>query len=194
MHSLLHQAQRLADNLLVAFDTPSAIPDNVVEFNPVPRRYGMTSNSLATVGTLVLEWTRIADLTGDCFLANVTQNAENYLLFPNKEVWPGLLGSGVFIDNGTFIDQSGGWAAGTDSFYEYLIKMYIYDPVRFGIYKDRWIAAVDSTIEHLLSHPSSDPASAYRFLASYADGVPVYRSGHCELQTISPPLHSWAPH
>lgn len=35
--------------------------------------------------------------------------------------------------------------------------MYVYDTSRFGEYRDRWIAAADSTIQYLASHPSSRP-------------------------------------
>lgn len=35
--------------------------------------------------------------------------------------------------------------------------MYLYDPIRFEEYKDRWIAAAESSIEYLVSHPTSRP-------------------------------------
>ncbi|KAL2755887.1 glycoside hydrolase family 47 protein [Sodiomyces alcalophilus JCM 7366] len=178
--SLLAQAKRLAENLAVAFDTPSGIPDNELVFDPRPRRAGSVVNHLATVGTLVLEWTRLSDLTRDYRFSNVTRRAERYLLHPRPgaEVWPGLLGTRVFIENGTMADRSGGWGGGTDSFYEYLIKMWIYDPVRFSYYKDRWVAAADSTMAHLLSRSSVYPNADWVFLSSYADTTPVYASGH----------------
>jgi mannosyl-oligosaccharide alpha-1,2-mannosidase len=50
---VLKQAQRLADNLAFAFDTPSGIPSNNLYFNP-DRTDGSTTNGLATIGTLVL--------------------------------------------------------------------------------------------------------------------------------------------
>ncbi|ROT34900.1 glycoside hydrolase family 47 protein [Sodiomyces alkalinus F11] len=180
VNSLLAQAERLAGNLAVAFDTPSGVPDNDLIFDPMPRRVGSVYNHLATIGTLVLEWTRLSDLTGDYHFANVSQRAEWYLLNPDPgaEIWPGLLGTRVFIDNGTMADREGGWGGGTDSFYEYLIKMWIYDPVRFSYYKDRWVAAADSTIAHLLSRSSVQPNADWAFLSSYVDTVPVYSSGH----------------
>ena len=47
--------------------------------------------------------------------------------------------------------------SGNDSAYEYLIKMYVYDPDRYQNYSERWQEAADSTIAHLIGHPSSRP-------------------------------------
>lgn len=88
----------------------------------------------------MLEWTRLSDLTGKPIYAELTQKAESYLLNPQPaggEPFPGLLGSHVNLMTGDFIDTSGGWSGGTDSFYEYLIKMYVYDKSRFEFYKER---------------------------------------------------------
>jgi mannosyl-oligosaccharide alpha-1,2-mannosidase len=51
----------------------------------------------------------------------------------------GLVGSNINISNGHFTDGAVSWNGGDDSFYEYLIKMYVYDPKRFKSYKDRWV-------------------------------------------------------
>ncbi|KJK82506.1 Mannosyl-oligosaccharide alpha-1,2-mannosidase [Metarhizium anisopliae BRIP 53293] len=129
-------------------------------------------------GTLVLEWTRLSDLTGNKTYAQLAQKAQEYLVKPKgkPEPFPGLIGYTVSIADGTFQDQSGGWGGGTDSFYEYLIKMYLYDPKEFSFYKDRWVAAADSTIEHLASHPTT--RSDLTFLAGYNGQTINHWSGH----------------
>ncbi|KAJ0342323.1 hypothetical protein COL922a_001355 [Colletotrichum nupharicola] len=174
--ALLTQAKKLADNLKVAFDTPSGVPDNILVYDPKPRKNGSSTNGIATIGTLVLEWTRLSDLTGDTQYANLSQRGEDYLLKPNEEVFPGLLGTDVFISNGTLADRSGGWNGGTDSFYEYLIKMWVYDQKRFSLYKDRWIAAADSSIKFLASNPSTRPDLT--FLAAYTNAQLRFVSTH----------------
>jgi mannosyl-oligosaccharide alpha-1,2-mannosidase len=116
----------------------------------------------------VLEWVRLADLSGNKTYAALAEKAESYLLSPSpasSEPWPGLVGSGINVTTGEFLDASGGWTGGTDSFYEYLIKMFVYDPARYSTYKDRWILAADSTIQHLSSHPASRPE--FTFLDIY---------------------------
>ncbi|KAA8576800.1 hypothetical protein MFRU_014g01010 [Monilinia fructicola] len=175
---VLKQAVRLADNLAFAFDTPTGIPCNNLYFNP-PSTDGSTANGIATIGTLVLEWTHLSDLTGNKTYGELTQKAESYLLNPKPEYnspWPGLLGTNVDINTGLFQDASGGWTGGDDSYYEYLIKMYVYDSTRFGEYKDRWIAAADSSIKHLASHPSTRPDLT--FLAAYQNKTRVFVSEH----------------
>lgn len=82
---------RLADNLAFAFDTPTGIPCNNLYFNP-PSTDGSTANGIATIGTLVLEWTHLSDLTGNKTYGELTQKAESYLLNPKPEYnspWPG---------------------------------------------------------------------------------------------------------
>ncbi|XP_044716127.1 glycosyl hydrolase family 47 protein [Hirsutella rhossiliensis] len=167
VQTLLKQAESLADTLSFAFDTPSGIPDSAVFLNPSKRTSGSNENSLAEAGTLVLEWTRLSDLTGN----------------PNPEPWPGLVGNTLSTADGSFLNSDGGWSGGTDSFYEYLMKMYQYDPEAYGEYKERWVLAADSTMKHLASHPTSrkdltylsqfsgqtlDPVSTH--LASFAGG------------------------
>ncbi|KAI1369825.1 glycoside hydrolase family 47 protein [Xylaria arbuscula] len=171
VQTILDQAVNLAELLSVAFETPSGVPNNNLVFNGPngPVTDGSTTNGIATIGTLILEWTRLSDLTGDDKYAKLVRAGEEYLLnVKNPEVgepYPGLIGTNVNIDDGTFADSSGGWNGGTDSFYEYLIKMYIYDTERFEVFKDRWIAAIDSSITYLTSHPSTAPELT--FLAAY---------------------------
>ncbi|KAG8413781.1 Belongs to the glycosyl hydrolase 47 [Metarhizium acridum] len=176
--ALLKQATSLADSLSIAFDTPSGVPDDAVFLNPTRRIGGSTSNGPAGFGTLVLEWTRLSDLTGNKTYAQLAQRAQGYLVHPagEPEPFPGLIGYTVSIEDGKFQDQSGGWGGGTDSFYEYLIKMFLYDPGEFSFYKDRWVAAADSTIEHLASHPTSRPDLT--FLAGYDGQTIDHWSGH----------------
>ncbi|KAM3454953.1 hypothetical protein NHJ6243_008721 [Beauveria neobassiana] len=155
--ALLTQAASLADTLSFAFDTPSGIADGYLVLNPTPSISGRSSSNLAEVGTLILEWTRLSDLTGNPKYAKLADRCEAHLLAPkgSPEAWPGLVGTDISTKDGSFLNSHGGWSGGDDSFYEYLIKMYVYDPKSYGLYRDRWIAAADSTIEHLASHPTS---------------------------------------
>ncbi|TVY53891.1 putative mannosyl-oligosaccharide alpha-1,2-mannosidase 1B [Lachnellula cervina] len=176
--AVLAQAVRLADNLAFAFDTPTGIPSNNLYFNP-PSTDGSTTNGLATIGTLVLEWTRLSDITGNKTYAELSQKGESYLLAPkpaSSEPWPGLVGTNVDINTGLFQDASGGWVGGDDSFYEYLIKMYVYDTTRFSEYRDRWILAADSSIAHIATHPSTRPDLT--FLSIFDGQELIHESEH----------------
>jgi mannosyl-oligosaccharide alpha-1,2-mannosidase len=178
LDAVLTQAERLANNLAFAFDTPTGIPSNNLFFNPQGTD-NSTTNGLATIGSLVLEWTHLSDLTGNKTYAALTQKGESYLLNPkpaSSEPFPGLVGTNVDINTGLFQDASGGWVGGDDSFYEYLIKMYVYDSTRFASYKDRWVLAADSTIAYLASHPSTRPDLT--FVAEFDGQELIFQSEH----------------
>lgn len=176
--ALLAQSKKLGDVLKFAFDTPSGVPYNNLDISSKGND-GSGTNGLAVTGTLVLEWTRLSDLTGDDEYARLSQKAQSYLLNPQPpsgEPFPGLVGSSIRISNGHFTDEAVSWNGGADSFYEYLIKMYVYDPKRFESYKDRWVLAAESTIKHLQSHPAPRPEITW--LASYHNGQQDLSSQH----------------
>lgn len=135
------------------------------------------------MGTLVLEWTRLSDLTGNPKYAKLVDKCESYLLHPTgaPEAWPGLVGDSISTKDGKFLNSNGGWSGGTDSFYEYLIKMYVYDPKAYGVYRDRWIAAADSTMAHLASHPTS--RKELTFLNQYSGQNTEPVTGHRKRHT-----------
>ncbi|ROT38442.1 alpha-1,2-mannosidase from Trichoderma Reesei [Sodiomyces alkalinus F11] len=176
VETLLKQAVSLGNALKFAFDTPSGVPDPSIQLNPAPRRSGALTNNIAEAGTLVLEWTRLSDLTGDPSYAALAQKAESYILHPappSAEPFPGLVGTHLRIADGRFTDTSGGWSGLTDSFYEYLIKMYLYDPDQFAFYKERWMAAADSTMRYLVSHPSTRQDITFLSLYRGTTTIPV---------------------
>lgn len=152
--TLLTQSKSLADSLSFAFNTSTGIPSNSLYFTNQTDD-GSTTNGLADIGTLCLEWQHLSDLTGDPSYGDLAQKAETYLLNPLpgfNEPFAGLVGTNVNISNGVFLDATGGWNGGDDSFYEYLIKMYVYDSSRYSNYSDRWVMAADSTIKYLTSN------------------------------------------
>ncbi|EEA26373.1 glycosyl hydrolase 47-like protein [Talaromyces marneffei ATCC 18224] len=176
--ALLSQAQVLANTLSYAFETPSGVPYNNLLINKRSND-GSTTNGLATTGSLVMEWTHLADLTGNATYAKIAQKAESYLIRPQPpwaEPFPGLVGSTIDIATGEFMDNYVSWNGGDDSFYEYLIKFFIYDPSRFSEYRDVWLAAAKSTLENLLSHPSPKPELT--FVNIWDNGTMIPTSQH----------------
>ncbi|KAB2578857.1 Mannosyl-oligosaccharide alpha-1,2-mannosidase [Lasiodiplodia theobromae] len=155
--ALLPQARTLADTIKFGFDTPTGIPANNLYINNRTTD-DRTDNNIAQVGTLVLEWTRLSDLTNNSEYGELAQRGESWLVNPRGpfgEPFPGLIGLEINITTGRFTTEEGGWIGGVDSFYEYLIKMFVYDPTRFEFYKDRWVTAADSSIKYLESHPNT---------------------------------------
>lgn len=178
VQQLLKQSESLANQLSFAFDTPSGVPSNNLYFANKTTD-GSTNNDLATIGSLVLEWTHLSDLTGNKTYGQLAQKGESYLLNPQPaqdQPFPGLVGSYVNLATGQFEDNQGGLIGGDDSFYEYLIKMYVYDQTRFSQYKDRWILEADSTMKYLASHPSTQPELTFN--AQFDGTTPVLESQH----------------
>ncbi len=176
--SLLTQSINLANNLSYAFNTPSGVPFN--ELNLTAHSALDEPNSLATVGTLILEWTRLSDLSGDPSYAALAARAESYLLSPSPpsaEPFPGLLGMYIDPYSGEFLDAFGGWIGGADSFYEYLVKTWIYDSSRFAELRTRWIRAADSSIRFLASRPLAEHPNLV-FLASFNGTQLLLESQH----------------
>ena len=179
VNALLKQAITLTDTLTYTFQqSKTGIPHNdLYPHNQTDN--GLETNGLATTGSLILEWARLSDITGDKTYVDLTAKAQSYLVKPepaSAEPFPGLTGTRINIETGKFEDARGGWGASTDSFYEYLIKMYVYDPVHYGAYKDRWVLAADSSMQYLASHPSSNPD--VHFLSSYTGNRTVPVSSH----------------
>lgn len=166
--------------------SPTGIPHNELYFpspDDVQRNYttdDTDENGLATLGTLILEWTRLADQTGNRTYFDLADKAQSWLMAPSppsEEPFPGLISSSISISTGELQGGSISWSGGADSFYEYLIKMYVYDPQRFAKYKERWILAADSSIKHLAY--TTKPAEA-TFLTEWNANTnsPVLKSGH----------------
>lgn len=75
VNALLSQAKTLGDNLKVQFDTPTGLPTAYINFTTNTAVNGQFTNPLnnvtynatntAVAGTLVLEFYRLSDLTGD---------------------------------------------------------------------------------------------------------------------------------
>ncbi|KAI4199777.1 MAG: hypothetical protein LQ350_004404 [Teloschistes chrysophthalmus] len=172
---LLAQSVNLADALKYTFDTPTGIPHHSLFLDSHSYKEGF-DNSIASVGTVQIEWQRLSDLSGNPEYGNLVQKSASYLLNPESEVWPGLLGVKLDFRDGHFTDLAGGWGASSDSFYEYLIKMYVYDSSRYKIYRDRWILAADLTMKHLASQSPTKPGLT--FLASFRNQTIHRWSGH----------------
>ncbi|KAL1305374.1 hypothetical protein AAFC00_002268 [Neodothiora populina] len=168
--ALYHQMIRLGDVLSCAFNTPSGVPRDWVDPKLCETDQG-TTNTVAGVGTMILEFARLSDITGNDTYVKLAQKAEDYLLRPSPAVgepYPGLLGSSVSVATGSIVDSKGSWGAFSDSFYEYLLKAYLYNSDQYEFYLERWLAAADSTIQYIGSHPYGHPEWT---LLPYWDGA-----------------------
>lgn len=163
--TLLKQAVLLADKVAYGFNTPSGIPAVFVNFTtnePIQGTYTdpktnttYNSTNAASIGTFLLEWGRLSDLTGNATYRELVEKADNHLVEPSPAPsLPALIGSQFDVDTGKMLTRNGGWVGGIDSFLEYLIKYWQYSPSDVATwYKDFWLTATQSTIDHLVITP-----------------------------------------
>lgn len=116
---LVAQSRRLADTLLPGF--VHDVPFNYVNITAgKPNNMSDTAN-YAEAGTLVLEWSRLSDLTGNGTYRNKALASEKALMAATQ-VFPGLPGQQIWPQNGSHPQTLAGryvtWGGGTDSFFE----------------------------------------------------------------------------
>jgi mannosyl-oligosaccharide alpha-1,2-mannosidase len=93
----------------------------------------------------------------------VTARTQNWLRKPNRisfdpspkenEPFPGLLGAYVQVVDGRFVSAKGGWGSLSDSYYEYLVKAYIYHPKTYVPYRERSLIDANSAMRLVTSKP-----------------------------------------
>lgn len=131
IEALLQQAVSLAGQLEPRFQTPTGLPaeqlywgnksypvDNFVnDINNVT----YNSSNVAVCGTIILEYYRLSDLTGDPTYRETVDRIEQYLITFGDEyqpAYPNLVGSQLDLDRGNYLTYDLGWKAGIDSFLE----------------------------------------------------------------------------
>lgn len=130
---ILNLAEDLGRRLLPAFDTKTGIPHPRVNL-----KYGMESNELRSVqetctacaGSLILEFATLSRLTGDSIFEEKARTALDSL-WEYRHRSTDLVGTVLNVDSGEWVRRESGVGAGSDSYYEYLMKAYILlgDPI-----------------------------------------------------------------
>eukprot|EP01120_Amphizonella_sp_Union-15-10_P015708 TRINITY_DN8127_c0_g1_i1.p1 TRINITY_DN8127_c0_g1~~TRINITY_DN8127_c0_g1_i1.p1 ORF type:complete len:819 (-),score=118.60 TRINITY_DN8127_c0_g1_i1:3-2459(-) len=154
-NQLLEMAIDLGHRLLPAFDTPTGIPVSRINLrHGIPK--GETSDTCtACAGTLLLELGILSRLSGISIFEETAKRAVSALW--NRRSDLGLFGNVINTNTGLWIYSDSGIGAGIDSFYEYLLKCYLYfgdqeyfnmfnetyRDVRRFINKDNWYMQVD---------------------------------------------------
>ncbi|KAL9247224.1 hypothetical protein vseg_020677 [Gypsophila vaccaria] len=136
----LEKARDIADRLLPAWDTPTGIPYNVINLaHGRPRNPGWTRGDsiLADSGTEQLEFIALSQRTGD---PKYQQKAEDAISALNK-TFPadGLLP--IYINPNTGLGRATiSFGAMGDSFYEYLLKVWIQGNKTSAVkpYREMW--------------------------------------------------------
>lgn len=119
MEVLYNKMVLLGNGLSCGFNTRSGIPRNWVDPVSCATDDG-NSNSLAGAGSLILEFSKLSEITGDDKYFKLARAAQDYLIDPRPaygEPFPGLLGSFVGVDDGNFLNSQGSWGSLSDCKY-----------------------------------------------------------------------------
>ncbi|XP_068336103.1 mannosyl-oligosaccharide 1,2-alpha-mannosidase MNS1-like [Pyrus communis] len=159
----LDKAREIADRLLPAWDTPSGIPYNIINL-----AYGKPHNPswtggesiLADSGTEQVEFIALSQRTGD---PKYQQKAENVIVALNK-TFPddGLLPIYIDPERGRSGYSTITFGAMGDSFYEYLLKVWILGNKTSAVkpYRDMW----EKSMKGLLSLIRRTTPSSFAYL------------------------------
>ncbi|KAB5549548.1 family 47 glycosyl hydrolase [Coniochaeta sp. 2T2.1] len=155
--ALLQKAEELGNMLYLAFDTPNRLPPFLLDF--VDAKSGTQiagdMDPGAGPGSLSLEFTRLAQLTGDNKFFDAVDRITSFLERSQNAsdipgLWPVLID---FRNEDVTQDHSFTLGANSDSLYEYFPKMHLLlgglDPKYESLYR----TAMDAAIPHLLFKP-----------------------------------------
>ncbi|KAE8899330.1 Alpha-mannosidase I [Phytophthora fragariae] len=120
--ALLRLAVDLGERLMPAFDTVTGIPYGTVNLKHGVPKGETPIASTAGAGSLSIEFTMLSVLTGDPKYAAASRGAVRALYQRRSKI--GLLGKHINTKTGDWTETSSGPGSNSDSFYEYLLKMY----------------------------------------------------------------------
>ncbi|KAI3521258.1 hypothetical protein L1887_10719 [Cichorium endivia] len=160
----LEKAKDIADRLLPAWDTPSGIPYNIINLvNGNPHNPGWTGGDsiLADSGTEQLEFIALSQRTGD---PKYQQKVENVIRELNN-TFPadGLLPIYINPHKGTTSYSTITFGAMGDSFYEYLLKVWIQGNKTAAVkpYRVMW----ETSMKGLLTLVRRTEPSSYAYIS-----------------------------
>src|SRR3989440_7931939 len=118
---LLALAEDLGNRLLPAFNSPTGLPYVYVNLHTGAVRD--PNSNPAETGTLLLEFGTLSKLTNNPVFYDKAKRA---LVETYKRRSPiGLVGSGINVETGAWIDPDSHISGGIDSYYEYLYKAWL---------------------------------------------------------------------
>lgn len=155
--AFLNKARDLGDRLLAAFDTPSGIPNGQVNLQSKnSHNAGWTGGSaiLAELGTMQVEFRYLSQATGDPIYAQKVNKVFDIMAekHPNDGLYP------IYVNTHSGQLQGGAITFGAlgDSFYEYMLKVWLQGGRKEDSYRKMFDDAMDGMMKKLLqkSKPS----------------------------------------
>ncbi|KAG8713541.1 maturation of Asn-linked oligosaccharides protein [Ceratobasidium sp. 423] len=172
---LVDKAQELAEKLVYGWVGDNDLPYN--ELNFTTNQPIVDETGLAVAGTLVLEWSKLSDYTGDIKYRTFSEKSMRRIgMLPAP--FPGL--PAQMVDpktnkpNGTYVT----WGAGSDSYFEYLIKYGRLTNNADITWTKQWLTAVDSSITHLAQEAVDTDIKGLLYLGEWYNGTFRHLGSH----------------
>ncbi|CAE6517766.1 unnamed protein product [Rhizoctonia solani] len=144
--ALIARARELGDKLSHAWIGLNDFPYNILDFTT--NTPDIESSGIAVAGTLVLEWGKLADYTGNITYRHLAEKSMRRI-GTNDAPLPGLPAQGIDPSTGKPQGDYITWGGGSDSYFEYLIKYGRLTNNASPEWTSRWLTAVDSSIRYL---------------------------------------------
>lgn len=173
---LLALAVDLADRLLVAFNSSSGIPYDIVGLHNKEKEGRITSASQG--GTLLLEFGLLSRLTGNASYLNAAELAVEELFFL-RDGKTKLLGSHIDVENRSWMLPYASIGSGLDSMMEYLFKYHVVSG------EERWWSYFDSMRASALKYLRQRDAYSR---VHFEKPLELISSGHESLSSFYPGL------
>ncbi|KAF8609807.1 glycoside hydrolase family 47 protein [Ceratobasidium sp. AG-I] len=165
---LVQKAQKLADKLTCGWVGNNDLPYN--ELNFTTNQPIIQNTSIAVAGTLVLEWYRLSEYTGNTTYRTFVEKAMRRIGLSDSP-FPGLpvqmFEPHSNRPNSTYIT----WGAGSDSYFEYLIKYGRLTNNADNYWTKQWLIAVDSSITYLAREAVGTDIKGLLYLGDWHNGT-----------------------
>ncbi|KAJ1774288.1 hypothetical protein IW137_000051 [Coemansia sp. RSA 1287] len=156
---LLKKAKEVGDVLMPAFNTSTGIPYPRVDVN-TGKAVESQHVCIAEAGTVQLEYWKLSELTGDPVYHETAQRVVDLLDKadkPHKGLYPIWLN----IKTGKLDSGSITFGGMGDSWYEYMLKQYIYSRREHDQYRRMYEESIDSMKELMIGRSIYDPDMYY---------------------------------
>ncbi|XXQ34498.1 alpha-1,2-Mannosidase [Plasmodiophora brassicae] len=148
-YMFVEKARQVGDGLLPAFKTVSGLPATKVDLVSGSHMTGWSGSSvvLSEFGTLQLEFSHLSHVTGDSRYMSAAINVYNVI---NSRTDGGLLPTLFDVHSGRPANDQLTMGAMADSYYEYLLKLYIMSERSFATVLPMYIEAIDGMVDRLV--------------------------------------------
>lgn len=171
----LTKAEEIAEMLLPIFDSPTGIPYSL--YNPKTKQkqnYPWAAGScsiLAEYGSLSLEFTYLSDLTGNPKYKKKVDKIFDVLA---KVEDRGLYYNYINPNTGKWCNNDATLGALADSFYEYLLKLWVYGNKKDDALLEKYLRAMKAARSHLIGKSTN----GLTYAGEYSHGRLQAKMGH----------------